>query len=212
MLVSSCKTKAPVDIEGPEAPTPPVRRADDIGTAGYQTAVGDALDIFVLEDASFNSQYIVRPSGDIIIPKAGRVQVLGMTLAQVEGTVKAVLEQNQLRQATVVADPVRRGASSAEGQVSAGLTIYLSGNVTRTGRVLVPFVGGGQVTAYQAIMDAGGFTPFANKRKSYVLRRNAGTNTQRIPVNFDKIEKSEEPDLALQDGDMLVVPQKLIGL
>ncbi|MES2597088.1 MAG: polysaccharide biosynthesis/export family protein [Verrucomicrobiota bacterium] len=212
ILGSSCKSTKPVDLDI-EAPQGPVRRGDDIGSQGYKTSIGDALDLFVLEDSSFNSQFVIRPSGDIILPKAGRVQVAGMSLSEVEATVKAVLEKTQLRQATVIADPVRRGAGTGiEGQVAAGLTIYLSGNIVRTGRVMVPFVGGGRVTAYQAIMDAGGFAAFANKKKSYVLRRDEGSNTHRIPVNFEKIEKSDDPDLPLQDGDMLVVPQKLIGL
>ena len=202
-----CKSTSPIDIEEPV----PVRRGDDIGSQGYQTSIGDALDIFVLEDSTFNGTYVVRPSGDIIIPKAGRIQVVNMSLSQVETALKATLENTQLRQATVIADPVRRGAST-EGQLAAGLTIYLSGNVVKTGRTLVPFVGGGQVTAYQAIMDAGGFAPFANKRKSYVLRRDGSSRTHRIPVNFELIEESKATDLTLQDGDMLVVPQKLIGL
>ena len=71
--------------------------------------IGDAIDIFVLEDSSFNGLYVVRPSGDMILPKAGRIAVLGMSLAQVEASVKQVLEANQLTQATVIADPVRRG-------------------------------------------------------------------------------------------------------
>jgi polysaccharide biosynthesis/export protein len=208
LVVSSCQHTEVEDIEEPM----PIRRSDDIGSKGYQTSIGDALDIFVLEDSSFNGSYIVRPSGDIIIPKAGRVQVVNMALSEVEGVVKATLEKTQLRQATVIADPVRRGAGTGEGQVAAGLTIYLSGNITRTGRIMVPFVGGGQVTAYQAIMDAGGFAPFANKRKSYVLRRDSASRTHRIPVNFELIEQSKAADLPLQDGDMLVVPQKLIGL
>jgi len=212
ILGSGCKSTKPVEIDI-EEPAAPVRRADDIGSQGYKTSIGDALDLFVLEDSSFNGSFVIRPSGDIIIPKAGRIQVAGMSLSQVEALVKGILEQTQLRQATVIVDPVRRGAGTGvEGQVAAGLTIYLSGNIVRTGRVMVPFVGGGQVTAYQAIMDAGGFAAFANKKKSYVLRRDESSHTHRIPVNFEQIEKSASPDLPLQDGDMLVVPQKLFGL
>jgi len=188
---------------------PVPRRGDDIGTQGYKTSVGDAIDIFVLEDNSFNGLYVVRPSGDIIIPKAGRILVLNMTLGQVEAAIRQALETNQLTKATVIADPVRRGAG--DGAVSAGLTIYLSGNVAKSGRVLIPFVGNGQVTAFQAIMDSGGFTPFANKKKSYVLRKDASGKSARIPLDFTRIEKGGVPDLPLQDGDMLVVPQKLIG-
>jgi len=210
VLGSGCQSNN-IDIEEPAAP--PVRRTDDIGSKGYKTSIGDALDLFVLEDSSFNGTFVIRPSGDIIIPKAGRIQVSNMTLNEVETLVKSTLEKTQLRQATVIVDPVRRGAGTGvEGQVAAGLTIYLSGNVVRTGRVMVPFVGGGSVTAYQAIMDAGGFAAFANKRKSYVLRRDETARTHRIPINFELIEKSEATDLPLQDGDMLVVPQKLIGL
>lgn len=210
-LLGSCKSPEPVgDIEMPE---PVVERKDDIGTQGYKTSIGDALDLFVLEDSSFNGEFIIRPSGDIILPKAGRVQVVNMSLSEVEATVKGILEKTQLRQATVIADPKRRGAGTGgEGQVAAGLTIYVTGNVVRTGRQMIPFVGGGRVTAYQAVMDAGGFAPFANKKKSYVLRRDEHSNTHRIPVNFEKIEESKEPDLRLQDGDMLVVPQKFIGI
>ena len=181
------------------------------GTTGYRTSVGDALDIFVLEDGSFNGLYVVRPSGDIIIPKAGRIPVANMSLGQVESTIKSVLETNQLAKATVIADPVRRGAGDGES-VTAGLTVYLSGNVVKTGRVLVPFVGDGKVTAFQAVMDSGGFKQFANKRKSYLLRKDHAGRTSRVAVDFTEIEKGIIPDVPLQDGDMLVVPQKMFGL
>ncbi len=186
------------------------RRSDDIGSSGYRTSIGDAIDIFVLEDSSFNGTYILRPSGDIIIPKAGRIHVEGMTLSQVESAVRASLEDNQLIKATVIADPVRRGAGDGES-ISAGVTVYLSGNVNKTGRVFIPFVGGGQVSAFQAVMDSGGFASFADKKNSYILRKDSTGQTARIGIDFTKIEKGRAPDLQLQDADMLVVPQKIIG-
>lgn len=175
------------------------------------TAVGDSLDIFVREDSSFDGHYIVRPSGDIILPKAGRVFVLNMTLSEVEAAVKKVLEGDQLTKATVIADPVRRGAGDGK-TVLAGLTVYLSGNVMQRGRVVVPFIGNAQVTAFQAITDAGGFSAFANKRKSYLLRRDSASGRpKRVPVDFAAIERGEAPDPVLMDGDTIVVPQKIIG-
>lgn len=186
------------------------RKTNQMGMVGYRTSVGDALDLFVLEDSSFNGLYIVRPSGDIIIPKAGRLNVVNMSLEQVEGTVKKVLETNQLAKATVIVDPVRRGAGDGV-TVSAGLTVYLSGNVAKSGRVLVPFVGDGRVTAFQAIMDSGGFTRYANKKKSYLLRKDQAGRTLRVQLDFVLIEKGVIADVPLQDGDMLVVPEKVIG-
>ncbi|MEZ5384358.1 MAG: polysaccharide biosynthesis/export family protein [Prosthecobacter sp.] len=187
------------------------RFGSGIGSRGYQTGVGDALDVYVLEDSSFNGLYVVRPSGDIIIPKAGRIQVVNMTLEQVESIVRKVLEVNQLTKATVIVDPIRRGPAEGDTAGVAGLTVYLSGSVMKTGRSVVPYVGNGRVSAYQAITDAGGFAAFANKRRSYVLRRNPDGRSQRIPLDFVAIERGEGTDLTLQDGDTIVVPQKIFG-
>jgi len=206
----SCRTQSSTsDSFLPEAPT---EQVDGQTTKqGYTTAVGDSLDIFVREDSSFDGHYIVRPSGDIILPKAGRVFVLNMTLSEVEAAVKKVLEGDQLTKATVIADPVRRGAGDGK-TVLAGLTVYLSGNVMQRGRVVVPFIGNAQVTAFQAITDAGGFSAFANKRKSYLLRRDSASGRpKRVPVDFAAIERGEAPDPVLMDGDTIVVPQKIIG-
>ncbi len=188
------------------------RPSQGIGSRGYQTSVGDALDVFILEDSSFNGMYVVRPSGDIILPKAGRIQVVNMTLEQVEASVRNVLQKNQLTKATVIVDPVRRGPAEGDNSAGvAGLTVYLSGSVMKKGRCVIPFVGNGRVTAYQAITDAGGFAAFANKQKSYVLRRDPTGMTQRIPVNFVTIERGQDRDVILQDGDTIVVPQKVFG-
>lgn len=195
------------DAAGFQAPISPSAASP----ANYRTSVGDTLDIFVLEDTSFNGKYVVRPSGDIIIPKLGRISVISMSLAQVEIEIKKILEGTQLKKATVIADPVLRGTETGESLLS-GLTIYLSGSVPKAGRKFVPFVGGNNVTAFQAVMDSGGFTSFANKKKAFVLRRDASGSTQRLPVDFAKIEEGKSADVPLQDGDMLVVPQKLFGL
>lgn len=205
--LTSCSSRT----GGDQIEAPMERRGNDIGTAGYKTGIGDAIDIFVLEDSSFNGLYVVRPSGDIILPKAGRIQVLNMNLGELENSVKKVLESTQLTQATVIADPVRRGAGDGK-TVMAGLTIYLAGpGVLRSGRALVPFVGDAQVTAFQAITDAGGFAAFANKKRSYLLRKDRSGRSQRLPIDFTKIEKGMSPDPTLQDGDTIVVPQKLFG-
>lgn len=185
-------------------------RGDGIGSAGYRAGIGDAIDIFVLEDSSFNGRYVVRASGDIILPKAGRINIAGKDLAGVESSVKATLQANQLTQATVIADPVVKAAVE-NNAVMAGLTVYLSGNVVRPGRVVVPFVGEAKVTAYQAITDAGGFAEFANKKRSYLLRRDRSGKSHRLMIDFTRVEKGLAEDPVLQDGDTLVVPQKFFG-
>lgn len=210
-LFTSCSTNQgpDLDIDAFQAASP-VGHEGGGGPQSYRTSVGDTLDVFVLEDSSFNGKYVIRPSGDIIIPKLGRIGVVSMSLAEVETAIRKPLESTQLKKATVIADPVLRGAETGE-TVLAGLTVYLSGNVAKSGRKFVPYVAGSQVTAFQAVMDGGGFTNFANKKKSFILRKDQFGGTQRIPVDFARIESGALPDIPLRDGDMLVVPQKMFG-
>ena len=191
---------------------PSISRGNELGSEGYRAGIGDSIEIFVLEDDSFHGTYVVRPSGDIIFPKAGRINVNNLTLDQLEKKVSAVLQTTQLTKATVIADPIGRGSGDDE-TLLAGVTIYLSGSIVKTGRVVIPFVGNTRVTAYQAIVESGGFASFANKKRSYILRRDSSSGkAQQIPVNFEKIAKGEELDPLLKEGDTIVVPQKMFGL
>ena len=174
----------------------------------YQVKRGDTLDIFVLEDKGFNGSFQVRETGEIIIPQLGRIYVVGMGLAQVESAVKRQLEASQLREATVIADPSANAIQEANSNF--GLAIRVTGRVSTTGRINVPQLGNSPVTAYQAVTEAGGLLPFADRKRSYVLRSN-GLQVSKIPLNLEKIESGEQPDVPLLEGDTVVVPQKTLG-
>ena len=176
-------------------------------SANYRIQVGDMIDVFVLEDSSFNGTFIIRPSGDIIIPKVGRIGVQGLSLAEAESRIKQTLQANQLKLATVIVDPGTRGESGVGG----GLTIRMSGEIVQTGRVTIRPLGDAPVSAYQAVVDAGGFKPFAGKRKAYILR-NTPSGVTRINVNFEAVEQGKAQDPAVLEGDCIVVPRKVFGL
>jgi polysaccharide export outer membrane protein len=59
------------------------------------------------------------------------------------------------------------------------------------------------MTVLQAIVTAGGLTPFANKKKIYVLRGEPGKQ-QRLPFNYKKSLLND--DMLVQPGDRIVVP------
>lgn len=171
----------------------------------YRLQTGDAIDVFVIEDSSFNGEFSIRPSGDIIMPKVGRIGLQGLTLAEAEVKIRAELKASQLREATVIVDPGHRG------EVSGGLTVRLSGEIGQTGRVTLKPLGNSPVSAYQAIVDSGGFKPFAHKRKSYILR-SGSSGLVRINVDFEAVESGKVDDPVLFEGDCIVVPKKLFGL
>jgi polysaccharide export outer membrane protein len=60
------------------------------------------------------------------------------------------------------------------------------------------------MTILQAIDSAGGLSPYANKKKIYVLRDVQGKR-QKIPFDYTKALKTGDSFL-LVPGDMIVVP------
>jgi polysaccharide export outer membrane protein len=206
-LISACQSKSNLQ---PEIPSSLVTDKTQSGGTlrGYQVKIGNQLDIFVLEDKTFNGSYPVRETGEIIIPQLGRIYVLGMNLAEVEAAIKRHLEATQLKVATVIADP--SSSVGASDKPLLGIAVRVSGRVMSPGRIMVPQLGNTPVTAFQAVTEAGGLLPFADKKRSYILRNN-GLLVTRVPVKFDKIEEGKEPDVPLNEGDTIIIPQKVLG-
>lgn len=167
--------------------------------------VGDKLEVYVLEDESFNGIYTVRDGGHIIFPKVGRVEVAGKTLSAAETTIKAVFEHDQLRKATIILE--RHGVKAQAEQGQQVVTIYLSGQVQHPGPVNVPYIDGLQPTAYQAMVQGGGAMDFAKLSKCYIMR-NTGAGRKRIDVNLADVGKGKSQDVPIQNGDILVIPAK----
>jgi len=204
IIVSSILVNCSSRQRLPSQPTPPLTESD-FSSREYHVQIGDEIDVFVIEDSSFNGPFVVRPSGDIIMPKVGRILIQGMSLKEAESRIKQALESNQLRSATVIVDPGRRGESGG------GLTVRISGEVGQTGRVTIKPLGNTPVTAYQAVIDSGGFKAFANKRRSYILRTGVH-GVVRIDIDFEAVEGGKAQDAPVMEGDCIVVPKKMFGL
>lgn len=198
VFVVSCQSLREPDL----GVTTPI--AESKPSRDYSIQIGDEVDVFVIEDTSFNGTFNVRPSGDIIMPKVGRIPLQGLTLTAAELRIQSALQANQLRQATVIVDPGSRGA------VGGGLTVRISGEVGKTGRTTLQALGNAPISAYQAIVESGGFKIFADKKRSYILR-NAPEGVRRIDVNFVAVEAGKSIDPPLVEGDCLVVPRKGFG-
>lgn len=84
--------------------------------------------------------------------------------------------------------------------------IYVTGNVKRQGSFhLVP---GEKLTAYGAILQAGGPARFADEKHTHVLRTMPDGTKRKIPANIIEIKKGQRQDVILQTNDIIVVPEK----
>ena len=161
---------------------------------------GETLDLYVVEDASFNGRYVVRRGGYIIIPQVGRIFVAGKKLASAEAAVKTALEANQLQHGTVMVEKL------AGSDVVSGPTIYLAGEFKNPRPFKIPE--GTAQTLVSVLCSAGGFTEKADLTHVRVERvaSNSGVveevDVQRILNGGSGLAS----DIQLHDGDVVIVP------
>jgi protein involved in polysaccharide export with SLBB domain len=87
--------------------------------------------------------------------------------------------------------------------------IYVTGNVLKPGPMkLLP---DDELTAYSAILRAGGFGRFANKKSVYVLRDLGNGTKKKIPVSIKELQTSGGMDVILQSKDIVVVREKFFS-
>src|SRR5215472_2406981 len=161
-------------------------------SATYVIQPGDVLDIQVWKEPEVSKSIPVRPDGKISLPLVNDIQASGLTA----GTLTDDLTQ---RLKKFISDP----------QVTVMVTqinsqrFYVMGEVTRGGTY--PLVPG--MTVLQGLSGAGGFTPFANPKKIYILR-DEGSKQVKYPFNYKEVVKgkSQDQNIALQPGDTIVVP------
>jgi len=172
-------------------------------TAGPEIIVpGENLEVYVVEDPSFNAKYAVRRGGYIIVPQVGRVTVAGKTIEQAEAALKKALQSSQLQKATVMIEPI-------EGSdVESGPLIYLNGEFKHPRPFRIP--AGTSSTLVDVLLSCDGWTDTADLTHVKVMRMTG--NKQLVEeVNVQKILNGGPSaglgsDLALTNGDVITIP------
>jgi protein involved in polysaccharide export with SLBB domain len=162
----------------------------------------DSVSFRVVEDRDNESQHLrVNDSGELEVPYIGLVQAAGKSCRELAYTVKAALEREYYYHATVII-AVDRISEKSRGKV------YVYGSVKQQGPQEIP--PDESYTVSKAVIRAGGFGDFANKRKVKLTRKNGGDQT----VDLKRIieEGHSEEDLVLQPDDQIYVPQRLINM
>jgi protein involved in polysaccharide export with SLBB domain len=161
----------------------------------------DFVSFRVVEDRDNESQRLrVNENGQIEVPYVGLVQAAGRTSKEIAYAVKALLEREYYYNATVIV-AVDHISERSRGKV------YVIGSVRGPGPQEIP--PDEEYTVSKAIIRAGGFGDFADKKKVKVTRKNG----QAFVVNLkDVIERGRsEGDVVVQPDDQIYVPQKLVN-
>lgn len=174
-----------------------------VGLSGFHPYSED-LDIIkavtrvggISDNAIWDAVRIMRPRPD------GNYTIIPLNLARLFGAADMSLNIKILPGDILF---VPSAQSSSRGQV------YLLGEVTRRGPISLPL--SGDATLARTILAAGGFGQYANESKVKVLRTAPDGVKQTMYVDVGRILKTGafEEDIPLQDGDVVIVPEKILG-
>src|SRR5262249_29409392 len=157
------------------------------------------------EDRDLPKSIVVADSGEVDVPYIGRVAATDKTCKQLADELKAQLEKEYYYRATVII--ALDVANKLWGR------IYVWGQVRNQGPIDVAV--NENITAGKAILRAGGFGDFANKKKVKIVRGAGadGSAKQTIELNMVEIlEKGNtELDVLLLPDDFIIVPSRVIN-
>jgi len=162
----------------------------------------DFVSFRVVEDRDNDSQRLrVNDNGELEVPYVGLVPAEGRTCRELAHTIKGLLEREYYYHATVIL-AVDRISEKSRGR------IYVYGSVKAQGPQEIP--PDESYTVSKAIIRAGGFGDFANKRKVKVTRKNG----KEFNVDLKRVieEGHTEEDMVLVPDDQIYVPQRLINM
>src|SRR4051794_9362881 len=203
-------TPVPVPTIAPKAQaadvptTSTVLRTNDMEALDDKKKLGpnDYVSFRVVEDRDNESQRLrVNDNGELEVPYIGPVPAQGKSCKLLAHDIRAALQKDYYYHATVIL-ALDRVSEKSRGKV------YVYGSVRGQGPQEIP--ADESYTASKAVIRAGGFGDFANKRKVKVTRRSGEDFT----VDLKRVieEGHTDEDVVLQPDDQIYVPQRLINM
>jgi polysaccharide export outer membrane protein len=178
---AAAKDKANSDREG----------SNENGVADPTTYVigpEDVVYVKVWREADLSGEHMVRPDGRISLPLVSDVEAAGHTPEQL---------------AKIIAEGLSKYMNQPEVSVAVRAInskfYFIQGEVLKPGKypLLIP------TTVLQALVNAGGFQEFANRKKIIVMR-----GDKRHKFNYKDVIKGKNLDqnIELMNGDLIIVP------
>lgn len=202
-------TPIPLAPRATTADAPPVAndtilRTNSMSALDNKKKLGpnDFVSFRVVEDRDNDSQHLrVSDNGELEVPYIGMVPAEGKTCLELANNIKAALEREYYYHATVIL-ALDKVSKESRGKV------YVYGAVRAQGPQEIPT--DESYTVSKAVIRAGGFGDFANKRKVKVTRKNG----QDFTIDLKKVieEQHPEADMVLQPDDQIYVQQRLINM
>jgi len=153
------------------------------GRGSYRLGAGDKIRVVVLQDSEFSGDYEVNGMGAISVRVLGPIQVVGMSIQELED----MLRQRYREGGYLIAPRL-------SVELVASRPFYVVGEVSRPGQF--PYVN--CLHVIQAVAIAGGFTRRASK-SGLTIKRYFATTAEEQYVTEDTL---------VEPGDVLRIPER----
>jgi len=184
-ILATVQPEAKPSKAAPE-PGVPAPANDD----SYVIGPEDQLAITVWADARLSGPFLVRSDGRISMNLIGEVMATGKTPARLGREIEDLLKEKEI---------LRRPQVNVQVTAINSKKYAINGEVGKPGSfpLVVP------TTVLEALVNAGGFKDFANKKKIEIIRRE-----QRLKFNWNEVIKGKKTaqNILLQPGDIIIVP------
>lgn len=168
------------------------------GSLSYLLQPGDQVDVKFYYHPELNENLIVGPDSRVAMQLIGELKVDGMSTQQLSDELtRRYAKTLRNSQATVI---LRKYAMPR---------VYVAGEV---GQPTAHALEGGRLTAFQAIVQSGGFRKSAERSNVVVLRNSASGKPVFIKLDLQAhLEQDGQADILLKPYDIVYVPQKRIS-
>lgn len=173
------------------SPPPPIPAEAAASRPSGALAPGDEISVVFSGAPELNTKQKVQANGKVSLPTIGDVSASGRSITSLQSQLISMY-QPHLQDPNVVVS-----------LLSASAGVYVAGEVISPGKVRLDR----PMTALEAVMEAGGFTKFANPKQVIVVRNEKGRN-QRYVINMnDALNGMESRPFYVRPFDVLYVKQ-----
>ncbi len=155
---------------------------------------GDIIHINVYKEKELSGKYMIDSDGTIVFPFIGQIKISGMTPNQAAEKIASLLRGKYLKdpQVTIYVDQYN------------SKKVYVLGEVNKPGT----FRYEDNMNIIQAITLAGGFSRYAAKNRTSVIRKIDGKE-EKIIVPVEDIAEGKRPNFKLLPDDIIYVPESI---
>lgn len=186
LLIQGCSN--PID----DAVGAPIPAEAHKRQASGNLAPGDVITISYPGAPEMNLSQKIRPDGRLSLPMIGDVRAAGKSPTSFQSELQRRYQDNLQDPKVVVAI------------LTAAAAVYVSGEVRAPAKISLDR----PMTALEAIMEAGGFTPVADPRKVSVVRTVSSAH-QRFNINMNDVMSGKAKAFYLQPYDVVYVGQRM---